>query len=79
VKKNASETIILGLGDIVSQHCHYALEIIPTVSLPVYSEQFLALIGLLDSLQAQTSTLPSADTGTGADVLTLKGINFNFY
>jgi hypothetical protein len=51
---------------------------IPTVSLPIYSEQFLALIDLLDSLQAQTNTPPSAgtETGTGADVLPLKGIIF---
>jgi hypothetical protein len=49
---------------------------IPTVSLPFYSEQFLALIGLLDSLYAQTNTLPSAGTVSGADVLSLKGIIF---
>jgi hypothetical protein len=50
---------------------------IPTVSLPRYSQQFFALIDLLDSLQAQTNTPPSAGTaGDGADSLSFKGIIF---
>jgi hypothetical protein len=58
--KNASKTIILDLRDIVSQHCLNALEMILTVSLPIYSELLLALIALLDSLKAQTNTPHSA-------------------
>jgi hypothetical protein len=48
----------------------------PTVSLPIYSEQFLALMGLLDSLQAQANTSPAVGAGTGTDLLSFKGIIF---
>jgi hypothetical protein len=59
---------------------------IPTVSLPTYSEQFLALRDLLYSLQTQANSPPcagagvgagaGAGVGAGADVLSFKGIIF---
>ena len=51
---------------------------IPTVSLPPYSEQFLALRDLLYSLQTQANSPPcaGAGAGVGADVLSFKGIIF---